>query len=180
MKTKKGVCPFILNTLRSYSSNRTLEISRLLRDSLGVIRISVSPSFHSDDRFQGKVWGREGTADFCWMSILKVQRYRSQKSSLLCVQDGRKGRQGLGHLASIFEVQIINTKRKWCKYILLDCLYLGGKNPNQTLLSYIVNVKNKKVQTYCNAAHLNPLLTLRPLLCFPLEKDSDRVPSLSF
>lgn len=47
MKKKKEAGTFILNIPRSYSSNLRLEISKLLRDLLAVIRISVSPSFNS-------------------------------------------------------------------------------------------------------------------------------------
>lgn len=69
---KKVVCTFILNILRSYSSNLRLQISRLLKETLLVISISISQSFHSDVQFQRRVWGREEVSDFCFMSVSKV------------------------------------------------------------------------------------------------------------
>lgn len=125
MKMKKEACTFIVNILRSHSSNLRLATSRLLRGSLG--RISVS-QFLKWCSSLGRVWSREGTLDFPLMSILKAQTHWFSILLLYIVEMGEKGEASLGYFTSILEALIINTEsekvqiyfiglsKKWKKY----------------------------------------------------------------
>lgn len=107
MKMKKEACTFIVNILRSHSSNLRLVISWLLRGSLG--RISVS-QFLKWCSSLGRVWSREGTLDFRLMSILKAQTHWFSTLLLYIVEMGEKGEASLGYFISILEALIINTE----------------------------------------------------------------------
>lgn len=123
MKMKKEACTFILNILRSHSGNLRLALSRLLRGSLRRTSVSQFPKWCSS---LGRVWSREGTFEFCLMSVLKSQTHWS--SNLYIVRWGRKGRQVWDTFRSILEALIINTEsekvqilfiglsKKWKKY----------------------------------------------------------------
>lgn len=145
---KKEAGTFILNIPRSYSSNLRLEISKLLRDLLAVIRISVSPSFNS--AFLRKDVGQGGDIWLLFHVNIKSTGFCSQNFLLyfLCRMK-KEVRARFGTSCKYLKTLIINIEGKKSKGILLDCLYLGGgEPPNQTILMYVFNVKkNEKVQT---------------------------------